>query len=103
MENLTTLCDGHHRAHHRGQLVISGRAPDIEVRWIAEVPHVGEPEVVEQARSVLRNLGFKPAEAAKAVERALESVGNAALEPLIRAALQETRSRLLGAPRPPGS
>jgi hypothetical protein len=91
MENLTTLCDGHHKAHHRGQLVISGRAPDIEVRRVGEVPHVGEPEIAEQARSVLRNLGFTRAEAAGAVERALASVGDAALEPLIRAALQQTR------------
>jgi hypothetical protein len=91
MENLSTLCDGHHKAHHRGQLLISGRAPDIEVRWVAEVPHVGEPEVAEQAKSVLRNLGFTRAEAAGAVERAVASIGDAALDPLIRAALQQTR------------
>ncbi len=28
VENLTTLCDGHHREAHEGMLVVQGRAPD---------------------------------------------------------------------------
>ena len=33
--NLVGLCAGHHRAHHRGQLAIDGRAPDaIRFEWI---------------------------------------------------------------------
>jgi 5-methylcytosine-specific restriction endonuclease McrA len=75
-ENLTTLCDGHHVAHHDGRLLIRGAAPEIEVIWLAEVPHVGESEVAELARSALRNLGCTRAEAAAAVERAVARVGN---------------------------
>ena len=36
--NLASLCDGHHVAHHRGLLAISGTAPD---RLLIERPHVG--------------------------------------------------------------
>jgi hypothetical protein len=32
-ENLTLSCDGHHRALHDGKLTITGKAPDLEVRW----------------------------------------------------------------------
>jgi hypothetical protein len=87
--NLTVLCDGHHVAHHDGRIVIRGRAPDIEVTWPAEVPHVGDPAIAEQVRSALRNLGFTRAEASTAVERALARVGDSAIEPLLRAALRE--------------
>ena len=93
-ENLTTLCDGHHVAHHDGRIVIRGPAPDIEVVWVAEVPHVGDPgaedpAVVEQVRSALRNLGLTRAEAAALVERAVARVGDTDVEPLLRAALRE--------------
>jgi hypothetical protein len=88
-ENLTLLCAGHHRAHHDGKLAITGRAPAIEVRWLARVPHVGDTDVADQARSALRNLGFTRDETERAVARALSQVGEAQLEPLIRAALRE--------------
>ena len=101
-ENLTLLCAGHHRAHHDGLLVISGRAPAIEVQWRMEiprvddpetVPHVGappaEPPVAELARSALRNLGLSRKEAKVYVARALAVVGDDEVEPLIRAALRE--------------
>ena len=42
--NLTTLCGGHHGAHHRGELTISGKAPKIVVTRKFEVPHVGESQ-----------------------------------------------------------
>ena len=116
-DNLTLLCAGHHRAHHDGLLVIGGRAPDIEVQWrteiprvgdskAAQVPHVGdsdasvddrtptapapaEPPIAELARSALRNLGLKRGEAKLYVARAIAKVGDAEVEPLIRAALRE--------------
>jgi hypothetical protein len=91
MGNLTTLCDGHHVAHHDRRILIRGPAPDITVNWPAEVPHVGDPDVAEQARSVLRNLGFTRDEARGAVDRALAQVGGTELEPLLRAALRECR------------
>jgi hypothetical protein len=32
-DNLTLICDAHHRAYHQGKLLISGKAPALEVRW----------------------------------------------------------------------
>jgi len=32
-DNLTLLCDGHHRALHERKLTISGKAPALEIRW----------------------------------------------------------------------
>ena len=40
-ENLTSLCSGHHAAHHRGELLIEGKAPELTFRRRHEVPHVG--------------------------------------------------------------
>ena len=40
--NLTTLCWGHHAAHHRGELHIAGKAPRITVSRTLPVPHVGD-------------------------------------------------------------
>jgi len=51
-ENLTLLCSGHHRSLHNGALQITGRAPDLAMRWklvshvghqIASMSHVGRP------------------------------------------------------------
>jgi hypothetical protein len=43
-ENLTLLCDGHHRAHHEGKLAITGRAPKLTFRWIEPgATHVSTP------------------------------------------------------------
>jgi len=44
-ENLTLLCGGHHGALHRGEIVITGKAPAIAVKRTFEVPHVGESAV----------------------------------------------------------
>ncbi len=49
MENLTTLCGGHHGAVHRGELMIAGRAPRLVVTRRFEVPHVGESAAPELA------------------------------------------------------
>ena len=40
--NLTSLCDGHHKALHEGKLQLSGRAPNITVRFANDpaIPHV---------------------------------------------------------------
>ena len=40
--NLTCLCDGHHKALHEGKLLLSGRAPNITVRFVHD-PHVETP------------------------------------------------------------
>ena len=40
--NLTSLCDGHHKAMHEGKLKLAGRAPNITVRFANDpaIPHV---------------------------------------------------------------
>ena len=42
-ENLTLLCSGHHRALHDGALTITGRAPNLVVKW-KHGTHVESPE-----------------------------------------------------------
>ena len=49
-ENLTSLCGGHHDAHHRGALRISGRAPNLTFEmYVALEPEArqSDPESVE--------------------------------------------------------
>jgi hypothetical protein len=40
--NLTCLCDGHHKALHEGKLLLSGRAPNVTVRFVHD-PRVETP------------------------------------------------------------
>ncbi|HEY1551051.1 MAG TPA: HNH endonuclease [Kofleriaceae bacterium] len=80
-ENLTLVCDGHHRALHQGKLSITGKAPVLEIRWAT---HVGR-----DAELALTTLGFRPHEARAAVAEAAKVVGaTAPLDALVRAALQ---------------
>ena len=104
MENMTSLCGGHHHAHHRGELLIEGRAPALTFRLRNEVPHVGElsrvinlvPHVGEphsphsgDALLALTALGFTKHEATTALAAALAVVPpDAGLDPLLRAALR---------------
>lgn len=103
-ENLTTLCWGHHSAHHRGELLIEGKAPALTFRRRAEMrAHVGEhgdrgriPSAdatnIRDAVLALTALGFKKHEARAAVAAAsIEVSPDAGLEPLIRASLRELR------------
>jgi hypothetical protein len=43
LENLTLLCDGHHRALHDGKLTITGKAPNLVVQFVRpdDDAHVG--------------------------------------------------------------
>ena len=90
-DNLTLLCDGHHRALHEGKLSITGSAPKLEVRWMT---HVGrEPAsrsaTTRDAELALTTLGFKPPEARAAVAIAVAAVGaTAPLDTLLREALR---------------
>jgi len=86
-DNLTLLCEGHHRALHDGKLSITGSAPKLEVRWLT---HVGrEPTIDRDAELAMTTLGFKPHEARAAVARAMTSVGvTAPLETILREALR---------------
>lgn len=105
---LTTLCSGHHRAHHQGRLAIEGRAPDaLRFEWITRPvddahddrnAHVGSNErhprfgtvvMQTQARDALVGLGWKPAIARGAVDEACARVGTGVpIEQLIAEALR---------------
>jgi hypothetical protein len=102
-ENLITLCGAHHRAGHRGVLVIEGPATTVRVRHAdgSIYGRVAEPQALEaqtKVFSALRNLGFREG-AVRAVLAQLESEGQGAgaaatTEQLLRAALARlTRPR----------
>jgi hypothetical protein len=88
-DNLTLLCDGHHRALHEGKLSITGHAPKLEVRWS---PHVGREQAVKRdAELAMTTLGFKPHEAHAAVSNAMSSLAaDATLETILRDALRSS-------------
>ena len=44
LNGLTLLCDGHHKQHHDGLLLISGQAPDALVFELTSVPAGTEPD-----------------------------------------------------------
>ena len=107
-ENLTLLCDGHHRALHEGKVTITGKAPALEVRWrhhpapptpMPSRTDTGprDPEISRyalvalktQAKQALVTLRFSKPEAATAVEAAATHVGREpTLERLIFEALR---------------
>jgi hypothetical protein len=94
-DNLVVLCSAHHRAQHRGQLIIDGRASAGFVfrhadgsRYGAVVdPHAAG--VQGEAFRALRSLGFRESEAKSALAHVQEhspSTGNTT-EGILRAAL----------------
>jgi hypothetical protein len=112
-DNLTLLCDGHHTALHDGKLTITGKAPDLEVRWVPsgerQETHVGidrsgdrvgaseteEPSrfafvaLKTEVKRALVQQGFNKHEATAAVEAAATHVGaGATLEVLLFEALR---------------
>ena len=102
MENLTTVCGGHHGAVHRSEIVITGKAQAIVVTRKFEVPHVGESKTASapyiddairlDAVVALTTLGAHKREAERAVAVGRARVGpDANLEALVRAALHECR------------
>jgi hypothetical protein len=83
-DNLTLLCDGHHRAHHEGKLAITGRAPKLEFRWRDSTP-VGHRRDAELA---LTTLGFRAHEAREAVVAAIATLtSDASLDTVLHEAL----------------
>jgi hypothetical protein len=63
-ENLLTLCGAHHRAAHRGQLLIDGTATTVRFRHADGSPYgrVVEPQAIEaraKTFGALRSLGFR--------------------------------------------
>jgi hypothetical protein len=95
VENLLTLCSAHHRACHRGDLLIernesgtlSFRHADGTV--YGEQPSVGEADARACAFRALRKLGFGEREVRRALDETRAHVrSHRAVENLIRSALE---------------
>jgi hypothetical protein len=93
-DNLLTLCGAHHRACHRGELLIEKKASGGLGFWHADgtaygaPPNAGEVDVAAQTFQGLRNLGFGEREARDAVCAAGAQVGSDGVESLMRSALE---------------
>jgi hypothetical protein len=85
--NLVVLCGAHHRAHHDGHLRIIGTAESVRFER-RDGSRYGE-DFFAQAKSGLRNLGWKAAVADAAVERVRGHVGMGQVQDVIAAALRE--------------
>jgi hypothetical protein len=90
--NLTSLCDGHHKAHHDGKLVITGVAPKLTFELAHRIANGYEIAVMKaEATQTLSQLGFKGA-ARDYVAAALQIDPNPpSVEALIRTALKCSR------------
>jgi hypothetical protein len=92
-EGLVVLCAAHHRAVHRGQLIIEGRvSTGLEFRHAdgSRYGSVVEPRVAEanvQAFRALRTLGFREDETRRALERVRAGGVHGNMESVLRAAL----------------
>ena len=92
---MLVLCSAHHRAEHRGQLIIEGRvSTGLVFRHADSTPYGAavNPRTAEahmQAFRARRSLGFRESEAHRALERvrATAPVGDASTEQILRAAL----------------
>jgi hypothetical protein len=94
-DNLLTLCGAHHRACHRGDLLIEKGASGGLSFWHADGtayggrPSPGEADVAAQTFRGLRTLGFGEREARDAVRAAGAHVGSdGGIERLMRSALE---------------
>jgi 5-methylcytosine-specific restriction endonuclease McrA len=93
-ENLVTLCSAHHRACHRGDLIVQGSVDGGLVFQHADGTSYGGPvaaavaDVQAQAFRALRGLGFGEREVRHALSQvAKESERSAQLEAILRRAL----------------
>jgi hypothetical protein len=106
-DTLVVLCCAHHRAEHRGQLIIEGRvSTGLRFRHAdgTAYGHVLNPRVVQahgEAFRALRNLGVREAETRTALDRIRTThVGDSSTGEVIRAALAilsgSGRKRIMG-------
>jgi Holliday junction resolvasome RuvABC DNA-binding subunit len=78
LENILTLCESHHLAHHRGALIIEGTASTAVFKRRAHHSlAIAERAVATEA--ALKSLGFDRHEAKAAVERTRTHVGTSEL------------------------
>jgi hypothetical protein len=95
-DGLIVLCAAHHRALHRGQLLVEGRvASKVVFRHADGSPYrgaVSAPAVAAQTRAfgALRGLGFREGEVRRALDRLREESGSASADSaaVVRAALR---------------
>ncbi len=92
LENLITLCESHHIAHHQGALIIEGSAESATFTRRAHSAFALAERAVETA-SALKSLGFDRPEVRLAMERTRAHVGTAELS-----LEQWTRSRSRSVP-----
>jgi len=94
-DRMIVLCSAHHRAEHRGQLIIEGRvSTGLAFRHADRAPYgsVVDPRIAEahtEAFRALRSLGFRESEAHRALHRvrATLPVGDTSTKQILRAAL----------------
>jgi hypothetical protein len=97
VENLVTLCGAHHRAVHRGHIVVECVGDGAFQFRHADGSEYGSPKLmptIAEARAkafqALRSLGFRETESRRALEVVVKRAGNAVTtESLLRAALRE--------------
>jgi hypothetical protein len=89
LENLATLCEAHHLAHHEGTLSIRREGGRFVIERVVQSSFTRETHAVE-TKQALKNLGFKPDEIREAIEKTRTHVGttDASLEEWIRIALR---------------
>jgi hypothetical protein len=94
LENLATLCSAHHRAIHRGRLVVEGSpSGGLAFRHANGTPYGALPaphsaDFFAKAFRALTLMGYRETEAKRALARVPES-STMSLEQLIRLALRE--------------
>jgi 5-methylcytosine-specific restriction endonuclease McrA len=100
-DNLVTLCAAHHRACHRGALVVQGRVSTGLSFHHADGTEYGgtvsmtDADVQTRAFRALRNLGFREREVRRALAEVTAALGHVPeLEATLRAALQRLTGEL---------
>lgn len=98
LENLITLCTAHHRASHRGDLIIEGTASALRVRHADGTPYgqpvaAGPAEAYAKVFAGLRHLGFRERDVNAILNelRADPGLADAAPNVLLREALCRIR------------
>jgi hypothetical protein len=74
--NLILLCEGHHIAHHAGNLIITGTAEDLTIGRRSSSSFEAVTRVVETAKALV-TLGYSKREAREAAEQTRAHVGSA--------------------------
>ncbi len=105
-DTLIVLCSTHHRAQHRGQLLIDGTSVAAGLRFLHAdgTPYGGNvtPEAAQMAVDVfqaLRQMGFRESESKQAVAALGPHVGNMGLAMAVREALRVLRGEEVARPQ----